>query len=83
MLQLQILAYSGYGKSASLTREEFESLFTVGNTSVHEPPAAIPIEHSARLIGLGYVADLHGRLRMTTPGRRWIAAGFENQPLPI
>jgi hypothetical protein len=71
-------------KPASLTREEFASLLTVGNTcAVREPPAVIPAEHSARLIALGYLADLHGRLRMTTPGRRRIAAGFENRPVPI
>jgi hypothetical protein len=67
-------------KAKMLTREEFASLLTVGNTSVNEPPAVIPPEHSARLIRLGYMADLEGRLRMTTPGRRRIAAGFENRP---
>jgi len=43
----------------------------------------IPAEDSARLIALGYMADLAGRLRMTFPGRRRIAAGFENRPLPV
>jgi hypothetical protein len=63
-------------KSKKLTREEFASLLTVGNTSaVLEPPAVIPAEHSARLIALGYMADLSGRLRMTTAGRARIAAG--------
>jgi hypothetical protein len=62
-------------KSKMLTREEFVSLLTVGNTSaVSDPPAVIPAEHSARLIALGYMADLAGRLRMTTPGRARIAA---------
>jgi hypothetical protein len=62
-------------KSKKLTREEFASLFTVGNTcAVSEPPAVIPAEHSARLIELGYMVDLAGRLRMTTPGRARIAA---------
>jgi hypothetical protein len=62
-------------KSKKLTREEFASLLTVGNTSaVLEPPAVIPAAHSARLIALGYMADLSGRLRMTTPGRARIAA---------
>jgi hypothetical protein len=66
-------------KSKLLTREEFASLLTVGNTcAVREPPAVIPAEHSARLIGLGYMADLSGRLRLTTPGRQRIAAA-ENQ----
>ena len=64
-----------------LTREEFESLLAVGNTcAVREPPAVIPAEHRARLIALGYVADLLGRLRMTTPGRQRIAAGFGSAP---
>jgi hypothetical protein len=62
-------------KSKTLTREEFASLLTVGNTSVNQPPTIIPAEHSARLIGLGYMADLAGRLRMTTPGRRRISSG--------
>jgi hypothetical protein len=57
-------------KSKMLTREEFASLLTVGNTrAVLKPPAVIPVEHSARLIALGYMVDLAGRLRMTTPGR--------------
>jgi hypothetical protein len=64
-------------KAKLLTREEFASLLTVGNTcAVLEPPAVIPAEHSARLIELGYMADLAGRLRMTTPGRQRIAVGF-------
>jgi hypothetical protein len=71
-------------ESEMLTREEFASLLTVGNTcTVLEPPAIIPAEHSARLIALGYMADLFGRLRMTASGRSRIAAGFENRPLPF
>jgi hypothetical protein len=67
-----------------LTREQFASLLTVGNTcAVREPPAVIPAKHRARLIALAYMVDLAGRLRMTTPGRQRIAAGFENRPLPI
>jgi hypothetical protein len=63
-------------KAKTLTREEFESLLTVGNTSaVTSPPAVIPTEHSARLIALGYVVNLEGRLRLTTPGRIRIYAG--------
>lgn len=63
----------------TLTSEEFVSLLKVANTSaVLEPPAVIPAEHSARLIGLGYVADLAGRLRMTTTGRHRVGAE-ENQ----
>jgi hypothetical protein len=58
-------------KSEILTRKEFASLLLVGNTSaVLAPPAIIPAEHSAKLIALGYMADLSGRLRMTTPGRQ-------------
>jgi len=69
-------------ESKTLTREEFASLLTVGNTSaVTDPPAVIPAEHSARLVALGFIADLSGRLRITTPGRSRIAAGFENKPL--
>jgi hypothetical protein len=70
-------------ESKMLIREEFASLLTVGETcAVADPPAVIPAEHSARLIALGYMADISGRLRMTTPGRTRIAAGFENRPLP-
>ena len=65
-----------------LTLEEFASLLTVGKCSVLDPPAVIPLQHGARLIGLGYLADIAGRLRMTTPGRQRIAAGFENRPAP-
>ena len=67
-------------KSKLLTREEFASLLTVGNTTLLEPPAVIPAKYSARLIELGYMADVAGRLRMTTPGRARIAAGFQNRP---
>jgi hypothetical protein len=68
--------------SEMLTREEFASLLTVGNTcAVTDPPAAIPAEHRVRLIALGYIADILGRLRMTTVGRRRIAAG-ESLPQP-
>jgi hypothetical protein len=71
-------------ESEPLTPEEFASLLAVGNTcAVREPPAVIPAQHRARLIELGYVANLLGRLRMTTAGRLRMAAGFENGPLPI
>jgi len=71
--------------SKHLSKAEFASLLTVGNTCVVlEPPAVIPVEHSARLVvALGYMSELSGRLRMTTPGRARIAAGFENRPLPL
>jgi hypothetical protein len=55
--------------SEILSPEEFASLLAVGNTPVNGSPPAIPGAHSARLIALGYMVDLHGRLRMTTPGR--------------
>jgi hypothetical protein len=65
-------------ESEPLTPEEFASLLTVGNTcAVREPPAVIPAQHRARLIELGYIVNLQGRLRLTTPGRSRIAAGFE------
>jgi hypothetical protein len=57
-----------------LTPEEFASLLLVGNTpATTRPPAVIPPEHSVRLTALGYVVDIDGRLRMTTPGRIRIA----------
>jgi len=70
--------------SKKLIREELASLLKVANTSaVLEPPAVIPAEHSARLIELGYMADLAGRLRMTSVGRQRIAAEEnQNRPLP-
>jgi hypothetical protein len=49
-----------------LTPKEFASLLSVGNTSVRSSAPAIPAEHSARLIALGYIVHLEGRLRMTT-----------------
>jgi len=71
-------------ESENLTCEEFASLLTVGNTcAVREPPAVIPAEHSARLIAMGYMVHLDGRLRMTTTGRWRIALGIQNRPLPI
>ena len=59
-----------------LSEEEFASLLAVGNTPVNGHPAGIPTEHSARLIGLGYMVDLSGKLRMTTPGRLRMATGI-------
>ena len=59
----------------TLTDEEFTSLLTIGNTPVNGSPPAIPAAHSVRLIALGYMADIAGRLRMTTPGRFRIYAG--------
>jgi hypothetical protein len=65
-----------------LTREEFASLVEVGNCSAIDPPATIPVEHSAKLIALGYMVDLVGRLRMTTPGRQLIAVGLKQADGP-
>jgi hypothetical protein len=58
-----------------LTTEEFASLLSVGNARVNDWAPAIPAAHSARLITLGYLVDIAGRLRMTTPGRIRIYAG--------
>jgi hypothetical protein len=64
-------------EAKEFTFREFASLLlAVGNAVVRGPAPAIPAEHSARLIALGYMADLEGRLRMTTPGRVRIAAGY-------
>ena len=63
-------------KKKPLSPEEFASLLIVGNTSaVTSPPAVIPAEHSARLIAMGDMVELSGRLRMTTQGRMQIYAG--------
>jgi hypothetical protein len=59
-----------------LTHEEFASLLLIGTPSTYGPPAVIPAEHRARLIALGYMADIQGRLRMTTPGRLRLADGM-------
>ena len=58
-----------------LTTEEFASLLTVSNAPVNRSVPSIPTAHSARLIALGYMVDLAGRLRTTTPGRIRIYAG--------
>jgi hypothetical protein len=68
--------------SKQLTIEEYASLLKVANTNaVLKPSPVIPVEHSARLIELGYVADVAGRLRMTGTGRYRVAVG-ENQGRP-
>jgi hypothetical protein len=62
-------------KSKPVTPEELASLLKVANRSaILEPPAINPSEHRARLIGLGYMANISGRLRMTTTGRRQTSA---------
>ncbi|MGY4349819.1 hypothetical protein ACVWXM_006312 [Bradyrhizobium sp. GM7.3] len=53
-----------------LTIEEFASLLLIATPSTYGVPTAIPPEHSARLIALGYMADIGGKLRITTPGRK-------------
>ena len=58
-----------------LTREEFASLLIVGNARANSAAPVIPAEHGVRLIALGYIADIAGRLRMTTPGRIRLFAG--------
>jgi DnaJ-class molecular chaperone len=47
----------------------------VGSTPSTRYAPVIPVEHSARLIALGYVTDIANRLRMTTPGRAMMASG--------
>jgi hypothetical protein len=64
-----------------LTEEEFASLLAVGNCLALDPPPVIPAQHSARLIGLGYMVDIAGRLRLTTPGRHRMATRFEGRPM--
>jgi hypothetical protein len=67
-------------KSKMLTREEFASLLTVGNScAVLQPPAIIPAGHRARLVALGYMVHLSFRLRMTGSGRLRIAGGIPKQ----
>ena len=63
-------------KSKMLSREEFVSLLTVGNTcAVLEPPAVIAAEHRARLIALGYMVDLSGiRKSLAHNDKTWMRA---------
>jgi hypothetical protein len=61
----EILTKTVYGQAitaVALTRDEFASLVTVGNTRVSSDAPAIPAEHSARLIALGYMIYFKGRL---------------------
>jgi hypothetical protein len=64
-----------HSETQMLSPEEFASLLLVGNTPVNGPAPAIPAAHSARLIELGYMADIAGRLQMTTPGQIRMYAG--------
>jgi hypothetical protein len=56
-------------EATTITSEEFDSLLTVGNAPIHGSPPVIPNTHSERLIAVGYMVHLEGRLRMTGPGR--------------
>lgn len=75
-LNMQDCRTVSYCGMPTLTQEEFASLLTVGETPINSPAPVVPPEHSARLITLGYMADIAGRLRMTTPGRIRMAAGL-------
>jgi hypothetical protein len=55
-----------------LTHEEFASLQHCAKGLMHH---AIPAEHKARLIQLGYIQELSGGLRLTNAGRLRIAEG--------
>ena len=63
-----------------LTDEEFASLLLVATPSTYGSLTRIPPEHSIRLIELGYIADIQGRLRMTMLGRNRLAAGLLPPP---
>ena len=63
-------------EARALTIKEFASLLAIGNAGVNDPAPVIPAEHSARLIALGYMVDLLGRLRLTTRGRIRIVVGI-------
>lgn len=52
-----------------LRKEEFISLLAIGNLSpINAGPLEIPAEHQTRLIELGFIVDLLGRLRVTSLG---------------
>ena len=57
-----------------LTRDQFISLLMIGDARSGGPAPIIPIDDEILFIKLGYVVDLQGRLRMTTPGRMRIAS---------
>jgi hypothetical protein len=65
-------------EARELTIKEFASLLAIGNSRVNDLAPVIPTEHSNRLIALAYIADVAGRLRLTTLGRNRIAAGLSN-----
>ena len=60
--------------SEPLTRDQFISLLMVGDVAPNGLAPIIPIDHETLLIRLGYVVNLQGRLRMTTPGRLRLAS---------
>jgi hypothetical protein len=45
---------------------------------VIDPTATIPVEDKAKLIALGYIVNLVGRLRDATPGNHRIAVGLRH-----
>ena len=56
-----------------LTDTQLISLLTVADAEPNAEPPIIPTRHQDRLIELGYIVDLHGRLRMTALGRIRVA----------
>jgi hypothetical protein len=62
-------------------RDQFISLLMVGDAGPNGHAPIIPIDHETLFIRLGYVVNLQGRLRMTTPGRRRIES-IEATPEP-
>jgi hypothetical protein len=58
----------------NLTFKEFASLLAIGNAGANDRAPAIPAEHIAKLILLGYIDDLEGMLRTTPSGKLRIAA---------
>jgi len=70
-----------YDTPEFLTRDQFISLLMVGDVTPSGLAPIIPIDHETLLIRLGYVVNLQGRLRITTPGRLRLAS-IENIPGP-
>src|ERR1700694_1546966 len=62
----------GMAPAPPLTHEEFVSLRDCAKGLMHR---AIPAEHKARLIQLGYIQELSGGLRLTNAGRLRIVEG--------
>ena len=82
--------WMAYDASEFLTRDQFISLLMVGDVAPNGLAPIIPMDHETLLIRLGYVVNLQGRLRMTTPGRQRMASieappgalEIQNRPLP-